>query len=53
VKRSPPNTQAAGKRVKAAAEEFQRLGIVDQGGNRLRKELPADMREGTDLDFGG
>jgi hypothetical protein len=32
---------------------MQDLGIIDEHGNRLSKELPADMQEGSDRDFGG
>jgi hypothetical protein len=39
--------------VKAAAEELERLGIADRAGKHIRKDLPKDMREGTDRDFGG
>lgn len=45
--------QGAGERVKAAAEELERLGIADKTGKRVRTDLPADMREGSDRDFGG
>jgi hypothetical protein len=32
---------------------FKHLGIVDEKGNRVRTDLPEDMKEGADLDFGG
>lgn len=48
-----PHLQSAGERVKAAAEELERLGIADREGTRTRKDLPADMVEGADRDFGG
>lgn len=32
---------------------LQDLGIIDERGNRLSKELPPDMQEGSDKDFGG
>lgn len=48
-----PHLQSAGERVKAAAEELERLGIADRNGKRIRKDLPKDMREGADRDFGG
>jgi hypothetical protein len=44
---------AAVVRNRAAADELQRLGISDSAGNLLRLELPEDMREGADRDFGG
>jgi hypothetical protein len=51
--KADPHLQAAGERVKAAAEELERLGIVDSAGKRVRTDLPTDMREGVDRDFGG
>jgi hypothetical protein len=45
--------QAAGERVKAAAEELERLGIARHDGTRIRSDLPKDMQEGADRDFGG
>lgn len=51
--RFDPYLEAAGERVKAAAEELERLGIADKTGRRIRKDLPEDMREGEDRDFGG
>ena len=48
-----PHLQSAGERVKAAAEELERLGIADRTGNRIRNDLPKDMRGGADRDFGG
>ena len=43
----------AGARNKAAAQGLERLGITDTQGNRICTELPEDMREGADRDFGG
>ena len=40
-------------RVKAEGGELRRKGILDSRGNLLSKELPADMQEGADRDFGG
>jgi hypothetical protein len=45
--------QAAGERVKTAAEELERLGIADKSGKRVRTDLSRDLREGADRDFGG
>jgi len=45
--------QGAGERVKAAAEELERLGIADETGKRVRTDVPKDMRDGADRDFGG
>lgn len=41
------------KRIRASVERLIALGIVDKDGNRLKKELPADMQQGADRDFGG
>ena len=49
--KTDPHLQAAGERVKAAAEELERLGIADKSGKRVRTDLPGDMREGADRDF--
>jgi len=40
-------------RVKAEGDELRRRGLLDPQGNLLVKELPADMKDGTDRDFGG
>jgi hypothetical protein len=45
---------AAGlERVRAEGDELRRRGLLDSEGNLLVKELPADMQEGADRDFGG
>ena len=45
---------AAGlERVRAEGDELRRKGLLDEHGNVLLKELPADMQEGSDRDFGG
>jgi len=41
------------ERVRAEGDELRRKGILDSEGNLLLKDLPADMQEGTDRDFGG
>ncbi|HVM75737.1 MAG TPA: hypothetical protein VMT75_08845 [Candidatus Saccharimonadales bacterium] len=51
--KTDPHLQGAGERVKAAAEELERLGVADKTGKRVRKDLPEDMREEADRDFGG
>ena len=48
-----PHLQAAGERVKAAAEELECLSIARHDGTRIRTDVPEDMREGADRDFGG
>jgi hypothetical protein len=32
---------------------LQEAGIIDAEGRRIRKDLPPDMQEGQDRDFGG
>ena len=41
------------ERVRAEGDELRRRGLLDAQGNLLVKELPADMREGSERDFGG
>jgi hypothetical protein len=48
-----PHYPAAVERVKAAVRELQKKGIIDPQGRRVRKELPPDMQEDADRDFGG
>jgi hypothetical protein len=48
-----PHYEAAVKRARAAARWLQAAGIIDADGRRIRKDLPADMREGQDRDFSG
>jgi hypothetical protein len=51
--KTDPLLPGAGERVKAAAEELERLGVADKTGKRVRTDLPRDMREEADCDFGG
>jgi len=48
-----PDHAAAVERGKAAVRKLQEQGIIDSQGRRIRADLPADMREGEDRDFGG
>jgi hypothetical protein len=41
------------RRILRSVHKLLALGIVDNKGNRLKKELPADMQPGADRDFGG
>ena len=41
------------ERVRAEGEELRRNGILDSEGHLHLKELPSDMKEGADRDFGG
>jgi hypothetical protein len=45
--------EEGGRRIRASCERAIALGIIDKDGNRLKKELPADMQPGADRDFGG
>ena len=44
---------AAVERGKAAVRKLQEQGIIDSQGRRIRTDLPVDMQEGKDRDFGG
>jgi hypothetical protein len=46
-------TTAGLERVRAEGDELRQKGVLDAQGNLLLKELPADMEEGADRDFGG
>jgi hypothetical protein len=48
-----PYYEAACANVKAAFRDLVERGIVDEQGNRIRQDLPLDMQEGSDRDFGG
>ena len=48
-----PHYAAAVERVAQAVRELQQKGIIDGQGKRIRQDLPPDMREGSDRDFGG
>jgi len=41
------------ERVRAEGDKLRGDGLLDQQGNLLVKELPADMQEGSKRDFGG
>jgi hypothetical protein len=47
-----PHLQGAGERV-SAAPELERLGIADGDGRRTRADIPEDMQELVNRDFGG
>ena len=48
-----PYLKQAGVNIRAAVADLMARGIIDAEGNRIRQDLPADMREGSDCDFGG
>jgi len=41
------------QRVRAEGDELRRKGLLDAQGNVLLDELPPDMRENSERDFGG
>ncbi len=47
-----PHHAVAVERGKAAVRKLQERGIIDSQGRRIRTDLPADMKEGEDRDFG-
>lgn len=48
-----PYYPAAVERAKDTARRLQDAGIIDAEGRRIRKDLPPDMQDGKDRDFGG
>jgi len=48
-----PHYPAAAKRAREAARRLQEAGIIDAKGRRIRKDLPPDMQDDQDHDFGG
>jgi hypothetical protein len=45
---------AAGmERVRCESAALKARGLMDENGNLLNTELPSDMKEGSDRDFGG
>jgi hypothetical protein len=39
--------------INANVAKLQAMGLMDSEGNSLSTELPEDMREGSERDFGG
>jgi len=48
-----PFYAAAAQRTREAVRRLQEAGIIDSEGRRIRQDLPPDMQEGQDRDFGG
>ena len=48
-----PYFEAAVGRTRKAVDDLVVRGLTDQAGNRIRTDLPEDMKEGADRDFGG
>ncbi len=40
----------AGERIRKAVKELEELGIVDERGQRIKKELPPDMQPDSKTD---
>ena len=40
----------AGERIRKAVKELEELGIVDERGRRIKKELPPDMQPDSKTD---
>lgn len=51
--KADPHYPAAVARAREAARLLQEKGIIDSEGHRIRKDLPPDMQESQDRDFGG
>jgi hypothetical protein len=45
--------EEGGKRIRRSVDRLIAMGFYDKDGNRIKKELPADMEPGADRDFGG
>jgi hypothetical protein len=45
--------EAGLERIRAEGDDLRRRGLLDAQGNVLLKELPPDMRENSERDFGG
>jgi hypothetical protein len=48
-----PHDAATVERGKASVRKLQEQGIFDSQERRIGTDLPADMQEGKDRDFGG
>jgi len=48
-----PHHPDAVERGRAAVRKLQDQGIIDKNGRRIRTDLPTDMQEDKDRDFGG
>ena len=53
IPKEDPFYAAAAQRTKEAVRRLQEAGIIDSEGRRIRQDLPPDMQEGQDRDFGG
>ena len=53
IPKADPHFEAAAVRVKLATRDLIDRGIIDSDGHRIRQDVPPDMREGNERDFGG
>lgn len=44
--------EGAGERIRAAVADLKARGIIDAEGNRIRTDLPYDMRHGSECTCG-
>jgi len=51
--KADPHDSAAVQRANDVAQRLRRAGVIDAEGRRIRTDLPADMRDGQDRDYGG
>jgi hypothetical protein len=51
--KTDPHYSAAVQRAKDVAERLRRAGVIDADGHRIRTDIPADMQDGQDRDYGG
>ena len=51
--KADPHYPAAVEPAKQAVRRLREAGVIDAEGRRIRKDLPPDMQEGQDRDFGG
>jgi len=53
ILKADPHFEAAAARVKLATRDLMDRGIIDSDGHRIRQDVPPDMRERSERDFGG
>ena len=51
--KADPHYSAAVQRAKDVAQRLRREGVIDAEGRRVRTDIPADMLDGQDRDYGG
>ncbi len=47
-----PLLDKAAERIHATVRELKDQGLIDENGKRVRTDIPEDMKEGSDCDFG-